>query len=83
MHDGFGGVAFIGPLIFIIILVVSFCIAIAPLFIWRNGNRTNRLLALIAINQGISADQVREVFYSGGSELPKEIKNKSQDFEMS
>lgn len=42
--------------------VIGICITIAPLIIWRNGNRTNRLLAAVLINNDMMADQVRRIW---------------------
>ena len=50
MHSGYEGLGIVGLLISLAILIIGLCITIAPLIIWRNGNRTNRLLVLIALH---------------------------------
>lgn len=56
-------------LLWLIIFIISTCIAIAPLIIWRNTNRTNRLLALMLLQQGAKAEHVRGAWSQGGSTL--------------
>lgn len=59
------GLGIIGFLIF----ALSVCIAIAPLLIWRNTNRTNRLLALQLAKMGTAPVDVRKAWSDGGSHL--------------
>mgnify|MGYP006309077621 CR=1 FL=1 len=73
MHSGYEGLGVIGLLIPLAMIVIGLCITIAPLIIWRNGNRTNRMLALIALQQGIPADKIKDAFSKGGGDLPKAI----------
>lgn len=44
-----------------IFFIVSMAIMIAPLLIWRNTNRTNKLLGAIAKQQGVSQEEVDEI----------------------
>jgi len=67
------GLGIIWLMIVIAILIISVCISVAPLIIWRNGNRTNRLLSLIALRLGLPADRIRTTFYKGGGDLPNVI----------
>lgn len=60
MAAGFG-------FIFSIVLVVfgigiGFCISIAPLIIWRNTNRTNRLLAEALRINGVSPSRIKKLW---------------------
>lgn len=48
-------------IIWLIALIIGLCITFAPLFIWRNTNRTNRLLSMIAIQNGADAQHVAQV----------------------
>ncbi len=41
--------------------IVSLCIAFAPLILWRNTNRTNRLLSMLAIQNGADPKHVAQV----------------------
>lgn len=66
---GYGMMGGIGFFFGILSLVVVICITIAPLIIWRNTNRTNRLLALHLLHQGVPADKVEEAFRSGGTKI--------------
>ncbi|SFM20455.1 Double zinc ribbon [Desulfomicrobium norvegicum] len=56
-------------LLWIIFLVLSGCVTIAPLIIWRNTNRTNRLLALMLLQQGAKPEHVRGAWSQSGSSL--------------
>ena len=51
--------------------IIALLAAIAPLFIWRGVNRTNRLLALHLERLSVDPDAVRNAWHSGGSELPR------------
>lgn len=53
----------------IILLILGVCITIAPLIIWRNTNRTNRLLALQLARQGAKPEDVRSAWSQGGASL--------------
>lgn len=55
--------------IWIFIALVSFCIAIAPLIIWRNTNRTNRLLALLLSQKGIDAELISKSYFNSGNDI--------------
>lgn len=50
--------------------VIALLAAVAPLFIWRGVNRTNRLLALHLDRLNVDPDAVRDAWHSGGSGLP-------------
>jgi hypothetical protein len=50
--------------------VIALLAAVAPLFIWRGVNRTNRLLALHLERLSVDPATIRAAWYSGGSELP-------------
>ena len=54
-------------ILWLIFFVVGICITIAPLLIWRNGNRTNRLLALMLIRQGVPVEVVKSAYDASGS----------------
>lgn len=53
----------------ILIIILGICITIAPLIIWRNTNRTNRLLALMLLRQGVPANVVVEAYGASGSSI--------------
>lgn len=53
-------------ILWLVAAIVGPCIAIAPLIIWRNTNRANQLLALIAVQLGAAPRDVQAVL-SGGS----------------
>lgn len=55
--------------LWLIIFIISTCVAIAPLIIWRNTNRTNRLLALMLLQQGVKPEHVRKAWSQGGATL--------------
>jgi len=60
---------------FILCLIIGFValmITIAPLLIWRNGNRANRLLALIALQQGVSEVKIKEALNGAEPQLFKQ-----------
>lgn len=57
-------------LLWIIFFVLSVCVTIAPLIIWRNTNRTNRLLALQLAKMQTHPLDVRQAWTGGGSHLP-------------
>lgn len=42
----------------IALIVVGVFITVAPLIIWRNTNRTNKLLVLIARQQGVNYNEI-------------------------
>ena len=50
----------------LLLIVVLVCIAVAPLLIWRNTNRANRILILMAMKQGIQADVLDRTVYGDG-----------------
>lgn len=54
----------------LVLAIVALMAAIAPLFIWRGVNRTNRLLALHLDRLSVDREIIREAWHSGGSELP-------------
>ena len=81
MHPGYEGLGVVGLLISLAILIIGLCITIAPLIIWRNGNRTNRLLAIIALHQGVPPEKIKDAFSKGGGDLPKEIYD-AQNFKI-
>jgi hypothetical protein len=53
----------------LILFTLGVCITIAPLILWRNTNRTNRLLALQLARQGAKPEDVRSAWSDGGSHL--------------
>lgn len=53
----------------ILIIILGICITFAPLLIWRNTNRTNRLLALMLLRQGVPADIVVKAYAASGSSI--------------
>jgi len=53
--------------------IVLICLFFAPLIIWRNGNRTNRLLALYMLHCGVPANNIYAVYKSRGSDLPSGV----------
>ncbi|EFI36138.1 hypothetical protein Dthio_PD3592 [Desulfonatronospira thiodismutans ASO3-1] len=53
----------------IVLLALLIAILIAPLLIWRNTNRTNRLLVLIALQSGVPPKHVKEVYRMPGSDM--------------
>ncbi len=57
--DGAGGAT-----VFLLVawLVFTVCLAIAPLIIWRNTNRTNRLLARLLFLQGEKIKEIERSF---------------------
>lgn len=52
----------------IFFFIVGLCIAIAPLIIWRNTNRTNRLLALLLQQNGVKSIEITHAWNKGGSD---------------
>ena len=54
----------------LVLAVIALMAAIAPLFIWRGVNRTNRLLVLNLERLSVDREVIREAWHSGGSELP-------------
>lgn len=53
----------------IIVFVLGICVSIAPLIIWRNTNRTNRILALIAAQQGVPKALITRAWEQSGSDV--------------
>lgn len=51
--------------------IIVLLAAIAPLFIWRGVNRTNRLLALQLARLSVDQTAIHNAWHSGGSNLPK------------
>lgn len=50
-------------------VILTICITIAPLIIWRNTNRTNRLLALMLLYQGVPKKDVIDAYEASGSSV--------------
>lgn len=67
MHDGGVVVIVLG----FVGVILGFCITIAPLIIWRNTNRANRLLALMAARAGVTPKEIKDVWIAGGGSMPK------------
>lgn len=44
--------------IYSVVAIVLGLVTVAPLMIWRNTNRTNNLLMLIAIKQGVDIQKI-------------------------
>jgi len=55
--------------IVIFLLILSICLTIAPLLIWRNTNRTNRLLAVMLARQGVKKDILKRTWELDGSDF--------------
>ncbi|MBU4526205.1 MAG: zinc ribbon domain-containing protein [Desulfomicrobium sp.] len=55
--------------IVIFLLILSICLTIAPLLIWRNTNRTNRLLAVMLARQGVKKNILKRAWELGGSDF--------------
>ena len=60
MAAGFGFILTIGLIVFGI--GIGLCITIAPLIIWRNTNRTNRLLAEALRINGVSPTRIKRLW---------------------
>lgn len=54
----------------LVLAVIALLAAVAPLFIWRGVNRTNRLLALHLERLSVDPNAIHAAWYSGGSALP-------------
>ena len=67
MHDGGVVVIVLG----FVGVILGFCITIAPLIIWRNTNRANRLLALMAARAGVTPEETKAAWIAGGGSMPK------------
>lgn len=52
----------------IALVVVVICITIAPLIIWRNTNRTNRLLAELLVQRGVDRARVLRLWTSSAED---------------
>lgn len=53
----------------IAIFALAIGIAVAPLLIWRNTNRMNRLLVLLLAKEGFKREALERVWYKGGDEF--------------
>lgn len=51
------------------IVIIAACITVAPLIIWRNTNRMNRLLVLMLAKQGVSRELLDRTWHKGGDEF--------------
>lgn len=51
------------------LVVIAVCITVAPLIIWRNTNRMNRLLVLMLAKQGVGRDLLDRTWHKGGDEF--------------
>ena len=51
------------------IAIIAVCITVAPLIIWRNTNRMNRLLVLMLAKQGVSRELLDRTWHNGGAEF--------------
>jgi|GEM_PF-4512887 len=60
--DYAGGVSVIMLIVGICSLVLSISLMIAPLIIWRNTNRTNRLLASLLIRMNVSKREILDIW---------------------
>ncbi len=63
------GMSLVLAMVWICVGIIGICISIAPLIIWRNTNRTNLMLALIAVQQGVPRAAITRVWEQGGSEV--------------
>ena len=51
------------------LIVIAVCITVAPLIIWRNTNRMNRLLVLMLAKQGFKKEALERTWHKGGDEF--------------
>lgn len=56
-------------IIWLLMFIVGICITISPLIVWRNTNRTNRLLALLLVRQGVPKSDILSAYNVGGASL--------------
>jgi len=56
---------------FLVFLALSFFAFLAPIFVWRNTNRMNRLVAILLEKQGISDNEIQMAWKKGRGKLPK------------
>lgn len=63
-------------LLWVATILISVCIAFAPLVIWRNTNRMNKMLGLVALRVGASPEEVRAVMLGGDPALKPDKRNK-------
>lgn len=56
-------------LTFAAVIIVAVCITVAPLIIWRNTNRMNRLMVLMLLSQGVGKDLIDRTWHKGGDEF--------------
>ena len=54
-------------LVWLVLVLIGVLITIAPLILWRNTNRTNWLLALIAEQVGVPPQRIANIYKNGGS----------------
>lgn len=55
--------------VWMILIVVLLCVTLAPLFLWRNTNRMNRLLALQILQAGVDSELVVAAWKGSGGEI--------------
>ncbi len=65
-------------LVWLILVAIGLLITIAPLILWRNTNRTNRMLALIAEQLGVPPQRITYVYKNGGSSSPVDALSQAQ-----
>lgn len=53
----------------VVLFFVAIGIAVAPLVIWRNTNRMNRLLVLLLAKEGFKKEALERVWSNGGDEF--------------
>ncbi|XPV76836.1 MAG: hypothetical protein ACNI27_02630 [Desulfovibrio sp.] len=63
------GASVVNFTIFLVTLLAPVFLAVAIFKIWQNGNRTNRLLALIAQHQNIPSHVIKDVYENGGGRV--------------
>lgn len=63
------GLGIIWIVVCIISIIIGVCITISPLIIWRNTNRTNRLLALSLAQQGVPKTVITRAWEQSGSDV--------------
>jgi len=53
----------------LVLFIVAIGIAVAPLLIWRNTNRMNRLMVLLLAKEGFKKEVLDRVWNKGGDEF--------------
>lgn len=53
-----------GVILWVLNIIFAICLIISPLIIWRNGNRTNRLITLLLLRNGTDPEMIKAVLYN-------------------